>query len=344
MGSQVWPLGLSLAVFGLATLVIAVVGVRLASLADRLADRTGLGEAFVGAVFLGASTSLPGIIASVTAAANGYPSLAMSNALGGIAVQTAFLAVADLAYRRANLEHAAASLPNMMWGILLVILLGGLLVAVLGPEASILGVHPVSPVLLVAYGYGAHLVAESREEPMWHPRQTAATRTDQPNAENLERGSLVGLWAAFLAAALVVSVAGWGVTRAGESLSELTGISQSVVGALMVAVATSLPELVTSVAAVRRGALTLAVGGVLGGNAFDTLFAAVADMAYREGSIYHAMGPREPALAALTVLMAGVLVLGLLRRERQGPGRIGFESVVVLSLYLLGALILGAGA
>ncbi|MFA9460832.1 sodium:calcium antiporter [Thiohalorhabdus sp. Cl-TMA] len=343
MTDQIWPVGPSVAVFVLGALVIAFVGVRLASLADRLADRTGLGEAFVGAVFLGASTSLPGIIASVTAAWNGHPSLAMSNALGGIAVQTAFLAIADIAYRRANLEHAAASLPNMMWGVLLVILLGGLLLASQAPEVTFLGVHPISPLLLIAYGYGARLVAESREEPMWHPRRTAATRTDQPDPETVKRGSLAFLWAGFAASALAVSVAGWGVTRAGESLAMQTGLSQSFVGALMVAVVTSLPELVTSVAAVRRGALTLAVGGVLGGNAFDTLFAAVADMAYPEGSIYHAMSPLEPALAALTLLMAGVLVLGLLRRERVGPGRIGLESVVVLSLYLLGAFILGTG-
>ena len=335
-------LALSVAVLVAGAVVITVVGTRMAFLADRLADRTGLGEAFVGAVFLGASTSLPGITASVTAAWDGLASLALSNALGGIAAQTAFLAIADIVYRKANLEHAAASLGNMMWGALLITLLAALLVAMSGPEISLLGVHPVTPLLFAFYVVGARMVAAAREHPMWRPRITRATRVDRPAPTPKGEGGLAGLWLAFGGAALVVCVAGWGVVQAGEVLAVRTGLSESLVGGLLVAVITSLPELVTSVAAVRQGALTLAVGGVLGGNAFDTLFAAMADVAYREGSLFHAVSPREAALAAFTVLMGAILLLGLLHRQRTGPGRIGWESGLVLILYLLAVLILGS--
>ena len=229
-----------------------------------------------------------------------------------------------------------------MWGSLLIILLAGLLVAMLTPPIAVAGVHPMTPLLVVAYAMGVRVVSEAREAPMWRPRLTGATRLDRPEPEDPEGASLARLWLEFGIAAGVVTAAGWGVTRAGETLVVQTGLSQSLVGGLMVAVVTSLPELVTSVAAVRRGALTLAVGGVLGGNAFDTLFAAMADVAYRPGPIFHAVSPRETALAALTILMAAVLVLGLLRRQRRGPGGIGLESVVVLVLYLVGALILGS--
>jgi len=331
----------SITVLAAGAVVITLVGTRLAFLADRLADRTGLGEAFVGAVFLGASTSLPGITASVTAAWDGLASLALSNALGGIAAQTAFLAVADIVYRKANLEHAAASLGNMMWGALLIALLSGVLVAMGSPDFSLLGVHPVTPILLAFYAVGARLVAQAREHPMWRPRITRATRLDRPEPSAPGEGSLARLWLLFAASAAIVCLAGWGVTQAGEHLVLRTGLSESLVGGVLVAVVTSLPELVTSVAAVRQGALTLAVGGVLGGNAFDTLFAALADVAYREGSIYHAASPRESALAAFTVLMGAVLLLGLLHRQRTGPGRIGWESVLVLAIYLVALLILG---
>ena len=336
-------LSFSLLVFAAGAALIAVFGTSQARAADDLADRTGLGEAFVGAVFLGGSTSLSGITASVTAAWDGHPSLALSNALGGIAVQTAFLAVADIAYRKANLEHAAASLGNLMWGALLIVLLAALLLAMTGPPMSLLGIHPVTPLLVAAYVMGMRLVQEARQQPMWRPRLTGATRVDSPRPPARDAEPLAWLWGKFAAAGLVVGVAGWGVARAGEVVAAQTGLTQSFVGGLMIAVTTSLPELVTSVAAVRRGALTLAVGGVLGGNAFDTLFAALADVAYRGGSIFHAVGPTELALTALTLLMAAVLLLGLLRRERVGPGRIGLESVVVLGLYLAGTLLLGFG-
>lgn len=136
--------------FLLAAAAIGIAGTRLSGVCDRLADRTGLGEAFTGAVLLGAATSLPGITASVTAAVDGLPTLALSNAIGGIAAQTAFLVVADIAYRRANLEHAAASVPNMMQACLLIVLLAMMLVAMSVAPVTVAGIHPLTPALLLA--------------------------------------------------------------------------------------------------------------------------------------------------------------------------------------------------
>lgn len=93
-------------------LIIILAGTRLAGVADRLADRTGMGEVLAGALFVGGSTSLPGAIASMSTAADGHAQLAIGNAIGGLTAQTMFLAIADMVYRRANIEHAAASAPG----------------------------------------------------------------------------------------------------------------------------------------------------------------------------------------------------------------------------------------
>ena len=119
-----------------------------------------------------------------------------------------------------------------------------------------------------------------------------------------------------------------------------TGLSESVVGGLFTAVSTSLPELVTTVAAVRHGALTLGVGGVIGGNCFDLLLLAFSDLAYRQGSIYTAIANRQIFVMALTMLMTGILLLGLLEREKHGIGNIGFESVLILLIYAGGIAML----
>ena len=68
--------------------------------------------------FLGSSTSLSGIVTTINAASQSYVELAISNAVGGIAAQTAFLAIANIFYRKANLEHAAASIANIIQGTL----------------------------------------------------------------------------------------------------------------------------------------------------------------------------------------------------------------------------------
>lgn len=325
--------------------LIAFAGTRISRRADVLADRMGWGEALVGAVLLGGATSLPGIITSVTTAYQGHPSLSIANAVGGIAVQTAFLGVADLFHRRSNLEHAAASAANLSQGALLVSLLGIALAAAASPDVTVFGVHPASAIIFGGYLYGIRLLRLAKEDPMWFPRRTAGTQGDADaggEPDVLDTAPIARLWTQFALLALALTVAGLGIGETGIAIAGRFGLAETAVGGLLTAVATSLPELVTSIAAVRRGALNLAVGGIIGGNAFDTIFLASADVAYRDGSLYHRMGETDRFVIAVTVVMTGVLLLGLLRRERSGPGNIGFESVAVLVLYGVAAALMGS--
>ena len=137
--------------FALAALVVLVLGTKMAGLADRIADSTGLGEAVTGGLLLGAATSLSGTVVSLTAALDGRAGLAFSNGIGGIAAQTAFLALADTVYRKANLEHSAADVTNVFQAALLSLMLVVPLGAVLTPDMSFWAVHPASVVLLVIY-------------------------------------------------------------------------------------------------------------------------------------------------------------------------------------------------
>lgn len=335
------PLMSDVVVFVGASAVVGVAGVRLSALADQLADRTGLGEALMGGLFLGVSTSLPGITASVTAAAEGFPALAVSNAMGGIAAQAAFLSVADVFHRPANLEHAAASAPNLMQASILVALLCGTNLLLAGPGWSpVGGVDVGTPVLVVGYILGLRLVYQVQRSPQWRPRRTSATVEDVPD-HAARHTSLLRLGLGFGGSALLVMAAGAAVAHAGAGIVRQTSMSESLMGGLFTAVSTSLPELVTTIAAVRRGALTLAVGDIVGGNSFDVLFVCVADVAYRRGSIYEAVGKQESFLTSLATLLNVVILMGLIRRERRGLANIGFESAVVLLLYLGGLVVVG---
>jgi len=329
-----YSVGGLIGLFLASAVAIGFFGSWLTRLADKLADATGWGEALMGGILLGGVTSLSGIITSVTAAANNHPGLALSNALGGIAAQTVFLAIADLAYRRANLEHAASSLSNMLQATLLMILLSMPLLAMAAPQISLLRVHPMSFAILIAYGLGMRMTARSRRRPMWTPRITPETRADRPHRLHLTRRQVAALWSQFAVCGGVVSGAGYVVAQTGIALQAETGLSEALIGGLFTAVITSLPELVTSVAAVRQGALTLAVGGIVGGNCFDVLFVSFSDLAYRQGSIYHAVGRSQIFMLGLTLLLTGVLLLGMLRREKHGIGNIGFESFLILVLYV----------
>ncbi len=318
-----------------ASVVIFFSGLRMTGLADRLADQTGLGEAIVGAVLLGAATSLSGIIVSVTAALDGRASLAFSNSVGGIAAQTLFLAFADMFYRKINLEHAAADLGNVFQGIVLMVLLTLPFLALTSPAFTIWAVHPVSFAIPLVYAAGLYAGRMVHDAPMWEPVDTADTKTDQPDEEDAQSRaqSTQRLFLTFALLMLLMGTAGYVIAKTASTLADRLDIADSLVGALATAIVTSMPELVTTVAAVRRGALQLAVGGIIGGNTFDTLFLTASDVAYREGSLYHAVGDAGYYWIASALLMSGVLIGGLILRQKQGPGKIGIESVLLLMIY-----------
>lgn len=328
------PLAVLLTLFALAAIIIGFAGVRLAYSAEVIAEKSGLGQAVVGAVFLGISTSLSGSILSFYAAGQGAPALAISNAIGGIGAQTAFLVVADFTFRRANLEHAASSLDNLLQSTLLMILLAIPILAHSLPNWTLFSVHPASVILVLAYVGGLVIVRRATKEPYWTARATRETQKEKrpraPDASSLSLRRHIGR---FLVLALVLGLAGIGLAETAIELSERSGLSQTAVGGLLTSVTTSLPELITVLAAVKRGALNLAVGDIIGGNSFDVLFLAGSDLFYRDGSLYHQITSAQLVLITTVLIMSGVLLLGLMRRQKRGPANIGFEGVAVLALY-----------
>lgn len=322
----------SLGALVVAAALLVYVGPRLTRVVDALADATGWGQAVAGAVLLGAVTSLPGLVTTVVAAVEGRGTFAVSNALGGIAAQTVFIAVADLGYRKVNLEHAAASMPNLLQSTIVLVLLGLVLAGTVGPDLELGWVHPVSVLLVITYVYGFRLIRQARAEPMWRPEETADTETDEPDPGRVNV-SLPRLWLSFAAFAAVVAGIGFVIGQAGMALADSTPLSDALVAVAGTAVITSLPELVTTVAAVRQGAVNLGIADIIGGNSFDVLFVAAADIAFTEGSIYADVDRATVFMAAVTVVLTAVFAAGLLHRQRRG---IGFEGLAMFVVYALG--------
>lgn len=322
---------LSIIAFGFAALVIIIAGSLLTRWADTLADRTRLGEALFGVLLLAGVTSLPDFAATLSAALDARPDLAMSNVMGSMAVNLTFLAVADIVYRKANLEHAAASPVNLMLAGLLIVLLTLPLLAILTPTFTLWSVHPITPLIVIAYLFGLRLVLRTQARPMWFPRLTIQIVSDEPEKRPQGRSSYV--WFGFISMAVVTGVAGWVLMEAAKGIADHTGLSETLVGGLFTALATSSPELVTTISAIRIGALTLAVSNIFGTNCFNMLVVATADAGYAHGSIYHDMAPVQMTWGLVSILMTGILLLGMVQRQTYGIGRIGFESALILVVY-----------
>lgn len=347
-------MALTITVFAAAMAAVGFVGPRLARTAEAIANRLELGQVLVGAVLLGVVTSLPGLVLTVTAATRGETELAVSNALGGVAAQTLFLAIADIAFRRGTLSSHVPTRQVGYQAALLMVLLALVIVGLGTDTVAVWRIHPVSAGIVVAYLGGLFLsrrldlrgAAAIGPEPDSSDveggrsglRGKLGTLEESPAVHEEERRSWPALWSRFAVFAALLVGAGFALALTGSDIAETTALSATSVGVLLTAVATSTPELVTSVAAARRGAIGLAAGDIIGGNTFDTLFIAAADLA-SDGPITARAGDSAIALAGLVVLINGVLLGGLVR-QGSGARNTDVESLSIVVIWLVAVVLI----
>lgn len=320
--------------FAVAATVVAVVGWRLARLAAELAERTRFGQAVVGALLLGAGTSLPEVVVTATATLGGRPDIAIANVMGGIVMQSAVLVLADATYRRHNIEYDSRGSGPILQSAVLVTMVSFVLMAMVAPEFVLFVVHPVSLVLVAVFAFG-FATERSGSRSRWtrddrdadgRDRATVDEGTDDGSSSR-SVGSLVRRTAASLVA---LGAASWVLTESAVELGDELGVSDTVVGAVAIAFITSLPELVTAVSAIHAGAVTLGIADVLGGNLFDAMLPALAD-ALHTGSVLHTVGPQTVFLTAAAAVVSGLTLVGIVAPERRGPLRVGVASIAVVA-------------
>lgn len=325
--------------------MVVAAGFVLARTGDTIAEETGLGRMTVGLLLLALATSLPEIATDVSASLAGAPDLAVGDLFGSSMANMAILAIIDLVARRRVFPVAEMRQARLAIGAIMLTALALLGIVVASPLR--LGWIGAETVLIVA-AYLA-LVGWLRRAPA-HIRRTGlapgmplAGTGPGPEAHRRDSRRLRRAVAGFGAGALVVMVTAPVLAIAGKELAELSGIGQTFVGATLLAITTSLPELATSLAAVRIGAVDLAVGNLFGSNALNMGILAFADLAYLPGPILGAVSPSQlvPGLGA--ILLTGLGLAAVLHGTETRVWRLEPDAVLILVAYGL-LLVATAGA
>jgi len=325
------------AVFLAAAAVVWVAGTGLAS-ADGIARRTGLGHAFVGMALLGGITSLPEMATSAASAHAGSPELAVNNVLGSTATNLAILALADVAVGRGVLTARVGSPAPLLQGVLSVLAL-----ALAGIAAHVADVPLCGRVGVWTAGLAAisllflWLAARAADSPGWvragpDPHGASAEAAGEPPSMRALALRTAAASAAILAAGVLLS-------RSGEALAEATGLGQGFFGAVLVAFATSLPELSSVFAAVRLGRHAMAVGDVFGTNIFNVGILLATDLAYADGPVLTAVGDFAVTAALVATALSAVVLAGLLL-PRGRRGGVGLDAAAALLVYAGGVALL----
>jgi cation:H+ antiporter len=301
------PLG-AFAIIGIAVFYVAS---RLARHADAIADATGLGRVWVGALLLAGSTSLPELVTDVNAAL-----------LGPIDIGVG-LALLDLLRKRRILHDA--SLHHLLIGSLAVLLtaLAGAAIASGGwGRIGHVGVDTLLIVVLYAAGMRAVFYYGPQTVP---PVQLELGETSR----TVLRRGLVGFG---LAAAGLAITAPFLVLSA-EAVALEGGLSQSFVGTLLVGMTTSFPEIATTVAAVRMGAVDLAVGNIFGSSAFNMSVLFAMDVAYVDGPLLAHVAPAAALTAHLAVIALALAMLAMFSRDSRRALPLRLESLMIVVTY-----------
>lgn len=315
-------------VFVVAGAAVAVAGVHLARSGDELAERAGISRLVIGMLLLAGATSLPELVTDASAALGGAPDLAVGDLFGSSMANMAVLAIIDLMGRHRvwpQVEIGHARVASVAIGLTALAVLG-----VLTPPGIAIGWIGVDT-LAIAAAYVA-AVAWMRRSPIGRfgegellPAPTGWTKS--------QRREVRAAVLRYVVAAAVIFVAAPFAARSGAEIAVITGVGETFVGTTLLAAATSLPELVTSIAAVRIGAHDLAVGNLFGSNAFNMFAFVVVDAAYRPGPLLLALDASQTVAGVAAILMMALALAALVHGTETRARRLEPDALLLLVAY-----------
>ncbi|MGM0369936.1 MAG: sodium:calcium antiporter [Bacillota bacterium] len=322
-------------IFLVSALAIIISGTKLAEYGDVIAVRTGIGEALVGGILIAAATSLPELITSSSSSFLGAPNIAIGNLFGSNTFNLMILAAADLFHGpgpfllKVHTRHILSSLLGILLsGLALFFMLANYVTAF---KFDIWGVGLGSIIILIAYIAGARLTYYYEKK-----RDIAEQEEEIINSGISLEKAVFG----FVISALFIVVAGVALSYSGDKLAQLTALNQTFMGTILVAAATSLPEVVAAIGAIRINAYDMAVGNVFGSNIFNMTVIFAADLAYSGDAILSSISLAHGLTALLGLILASIATIGLFYRSEKTFLNVGWDSISIILIYFFGVYLL----
>jgi cation:H+ antiporter len=261
------------------------------------------------------------------------PNLAAGDLFGSSLANMLILAIVDQLSRERGVLRSAA-IENALTACLAISLntLGALFVLTKW-HMTLLGVSPLSLALLLVYLGGTRAVYRNGVRQA-ETLASASAQAVRPTSHGHTRThSLKRTLAAFVGAAAVILVASPALAWSAKHLAEVTGLGSTFIGTWLLGLCTSLPELATSVAAVRIGAVDLAVGTLFGSNSFNMVIFVALDIAYPAGSIFGGLSATHAISGMLAVVLMTLGLAGILYRAERRFVMLEPDSALMILIY-----------
>lgn len=285
-----------------------------------IAKRFRVPEIIIGATVVSIGTTLPEVMVSVTAAVNNNGAIAYGNAIGSIICNTALIAALTIAIRPAPVNQKAIVTPVGFFFVSAAVYM--VAAYIFGRFDRWLGI-----VMLLIFGaYMTMTIHKGFKNPV---------EGHGDEVQDAPDGSLLKDLIVLVASAALIAVGADMLEGSSVSLATMAGIPTEVVGVTVVALCTSLPELVTAVTALAKGHGALSLGNIIGANIFNLVLVSgaavtISPFVIPEGS--KLLGYNTSQLIEIP-LMVGVMALMTLPALVKGK-LYRWQGVVLLGVYL----------
>ena len=284
-----------------------------------IAKRFRVPEIIIGATVVSIGTTLPEVMVSVTAAVNQNGAIAYGNAIGSIICNTSLIAALTIAIRPAPVDRKAVVTPVLFFFVSAAIYM--VAAYLFGRFDRWLGIV----MLLVFAVYMTMTVRKGFQNP---------TGDHGEEQQDAPEGSLLKDIVVLVISAALIAVGADMLEGSSVALATMAGIPTEVVGVTVVALCTSLPELVTAVTALAKGHGALSLGNIIGANIFNLVLVSgvavtISPFAVPEGS--KLFGYNTSQLIEIP-LMVGVMALMTLPAVFKGKLR-RWQGIALLGIY-----------
>ncbi|WGV25910.1 sodium:calcium antiporter [Halotia branconii] len=291
-------------------ILVIVVGTWLSKSADILAEKTRLGRTWIGTLLLAGVTSLPELATGISAiVVFNAPDLAVGGILGSCLFNLLILALLDILsgpeplLKRAQISHGlAASLGCAMLGVTA----AAIILARTNISLTVGWFGLPSLVLLLFYMASARTIAQ------FETRRRAEVLEEEAEIFQYQHVKRQQAYLIFVLLSVATVVLGVWLASLGEQVATATGLGQSFVGALLLAAATSLPEVVVSLAAIRLNAVDMAVSNIFGSNLYNLAILGIYDLVYFQDNLWLHVNQVHIFTAVIAMIMTSIAIAGLI--------------------------------
>lgn len=291
-----------------------------------MAEKTGLGKAFIGLVLMSAVTSLPELMVGVSSSAILQSAdLAVGDIIGSCAFNLGILSILDVFQKRDQTLLGQASQSHILaasLGIILIAIVGlGLFLPSDIVVIPSLGLTSVA--CAVMYFVSLRIISQYNKQ--------HKTTEEESHSDSMTLQQVLIRYALF---ALVIIGAALLLPFFAEHIAVATGLGQSFVGTLFLAVSTSLPEIAVSIASVQRGAVDMAVGNLLGSNFFNVFILFLDDIFYTKGNLLKDASDLNLLSVFAVTIMSAITIIGLIFPSNQKRFLMAADTMLIFLVYV----------